>query len=392
MSATVEDADALRARADAGDADAGYALGRWHAGRGELTRARRVWRRAAESGSAAAVNELALHALFGVERDVDIETAAAGFVRAAAAGYDEAAYRVAMLRLAGIALPSARDAGLEHLRMAARAEHAPAWLGLALIAEAHGDEASAAFAVAHAAAIGDPLARALSQPFAGDRDALAAAKVRALAATEGPAPAPTLEWQTLSADPALRCADDALGPLARRLLIASARPHLAPSVGFDSALGRIVASPLRSSDNMLVTPLRESYATLWIAARLTAAAGERLECAEPVDVLRYGPGAEYRPHRDYLPPSDRSTGPAPNPGQRTATLFVYLASPADGGATAFPDLPAEIAPVAGRLVHFRNVDARGAPDARTLHAGLPVISGEKWLATVFLRERVCRRF
>ena len=51
-----------------------------------------------------------------------------------------------------------------------------------------------------------------------------------------------------------------------------------------------------------------------------------------------------------------------------------------------------IAPVPGRAVVFDNLLADGRPDPESLHAGLPVARGEKWLATLWLRERRYRHY
>ena len=112
---------------------------------------------------------------------------------------------------------------------------------------------------------------------------------------------------------------------------------------------------------------------------------------EPLTLLRYQTGEEYRPHRDYLPPARLATADGIRGGQRRFTAFVYLNPVESGGETDFPGLGIRIAPKQGRAVFFRNTDADGSPDPRTLHAGTPVIAGEKWLATLWIRERAIRQ-
>jgi hypothetical protein len=72
-------------------------------------------------------------------------------------------------------------------------------------------------------------------------------------------------------------------------------------------------------------------------------------------------------------------------GQRVATLVMYLNDPAQGGGTTFPDIGLEVAPQKGNAVFF-SYD-RPHPSTRTLHGGAPVLAGEKWVATKWLRQR-----
>ena len=71
-------------------------------------------------------------------------------------------------------------------------------------------------------------------------------------------------------------------------------------------------------------------------------------------------------------------------GQRVATVVMYLNEPDGGGATVFPDAGFECLPVRGNAVFFNY--GRAHPSSRSLHAGAPVLSGEKWIATKWLRE------
>jgi prolyl 4-hydroxylase len=110
-----------------------------------------------------------------------------------------------------------------------------------------------------------------------------------------------------------------------------------------------------------------------------------LENGEGLQILRYGPGAEYLPHYDYFDPDQPGT-PAilKRGGQRVGTLVVYLNTPERGGATIFPDVKLAVAPVKGNAVFFSY--ERAHPSTRTLHGGAPVIEGEKWVATKWMRE------
>ena len=123
-----------------------------------------------------------------------------------------------------------------------------------------------------------------------------------------------------------------------------------------------------------------------IEARIARLLDWPLECGERLQVLHYPPGAEYKPHYDYFEP-DSIGGEVMlrRGGQRVATVVMYLNTPRRGGATVFPDAHLEVGAVKGNAVFF-SYD-RAHPMTRTLHGGAPVVEGEKWVATKWLRER-----
>jgi prolyl 4-hydroxylase len=110
------------------------------------------------------------------------------------------------------------------------------------------------------------------------------------------------------------------------------------------------------------------------------------ENGEGLQILQYGPGAEYKPHYDYFDPAEPGTPTIlRRGGQRVGTIVMYLAEPAKGGGTVFPDVHMEVAPKRGNAVFFSY--ERAHPSTHTLHGGAPVLAGEKWIATKWLRER-----
>jgi len=167
-------------------------------------------------------------------------------------------------------------------------------------------------------------------------------------------------------------------------LVAEAAPRLARSETVDNATGGTGINDARTSRGMFFgrgeTPLCER-----IESRIAALVGWPAANGEGLQVLHYRPGAEYRPHYDYFDP--REPGMASvlaRGGQRVATLLMYLNTPARGGATVFPDIGLDVMPVKGNAVFF-SYD-RPHPASKSLHGGAPVVEGEKWVATKWLRE------
>lgn len=113
-----------------------------------------------------------------------------------------------------------------------------------------------------------------------------------------------------------------------------------------------------------------------------------LERGEPIQVLHYEPGGEYKPHYDYFDPAHPGNQEVlAQGGQRVATLIMYLNDVARGGSTVFPEIGLDVLPRKGHAVYFAYCDEAGALDVRTLHGGSPVGSGEKWIATKWFRQQ-----
>jgi prolyl 4-hydroxylase len=168
-------------------------------------------------------------------------------------------------------------------------------------------------------------------------------------------------------------------------LIDAARPRMARSLTVATRTGGQEVNDDRTSNGMFFTR-GESEIIARIEARIARLLNWPVENGEGIQVLQYGPGAEYKPHYDYFEPGEPGTPSiVKRGGQRVATLVMYLSEPAKGGGTTFPDIHMEVAPKRGNAVFFSY--ERPHPSTRTLHGGAPVIEGEKWIATKWLRER-----
>lgn len=167
-------------------------------------------------------------------------------------------------------------------------------------------------------------------------------------------------------------------------IIALARARLARSETVRTDTGTSEVNEARTSEGMFFER-GEHPVCARLEARIAALLGWPVENGEGLQVLRYGPGAEYKPHYDYFDPAQPGTPSIlTRGGQRVASLVCYLNTPTLGGATVFPDVQLEVAPVKGNAVFF-SYD-RPHPTTRTLHGGAAVVEGEKWVATKWLRE------
>ena len=73
-------------------------------------------------------------------------------------------------------------------------------------------------------------------------------------------------------------------------------------------------------------------------------------------------------------------------GQRTWTAMVYLNDVEEGGATWFPRAGIRVSPRRGLLLAWNNMNPDGSPNPATLHEGMAVVSGVKYIVTKWFRE------
>lgn len=167
-------------------------------------------------------------------------------------------------------------------------------------------------------------------------------------------------------------------------LVDAARPRMARSETVVNETGGNEVNASRTSDGMFFGR-GEFPICQRVEERLAALVNWPLVNGEGLQVLHYRPGAEYKPHHDYFDPAQPGMGAVlRRGGQRVGTIVMYLNTPRQGGGTVFPDVQLEVAPIKGNAVFF-SYD-RPHPITRSLHGGAPVLAGEKWVATKWLRE------
>lgn len=126
-----------------------------------------------------------------------------------------------------------------------------------------------------------------------------------------------------------------------------------------------------------------------IEALLGALSGIEAAYGEPLQGQRYAEGQEFKPHTDYFTPGGRDYAKYCSlSGNRTWTFMVYLNDVAAGGATRFKLLDKTFQPEAGKLLCWNNRLADGGVNPATLHHGMKVRKGVKYVITKWYRERV----
>ena len=178
-------------------------------------------------------------------------------------------------------------------------------------------------------------------------------------------------------------ARDFIGPVLCDALIeridAVRRPSTIADPNGDAAFRTSETGDLSASD-----PVAQA-----VEARLAAFTGLDPAYGEPLQGQRYAVGQEFKGHTDYFEPQgadfERYCSVA---GNRTWTVMVYLNAPAAGGATRFKAADKIIQPETGKLVAWNNRRADGSLNPATLHQGMKVRDGVKYVITKWYRERV----
>ncbi len=225
-------------------------------------------------------------------------------------------------------------------------------------------------------------ASVVTQPWAGLARSIRAAGVNHLPMVDDVRPRVRMQL----AQPAVVLLDDVVSLDECDALIALAGAQLAQSTVVDEQSGDAVPDPRRRSASTSFG--RGAHE---VVSRIEARMGQWLDYPvsrlEGMQILCYQPGGEYRPHFDFFDPAlGGSARHLARGGQRVMTVIVYLSDVEAGGGTALPEIGLTVQPHQGSAVCFLNVHDDGSPDRRTLHAGLPVIAGCKYIATLWWRE------
>ena len=165
-------------------------------------------------------------------------------------------------------------------------------------------------------------------------------------------------------------------------LIEIAKLNLQESKIINGTTGLVEISNYRTSESYHI-PL-DHILTHQIHAKISIALGIDPEQFEKIEIIRYKVGDMFDTHVDYFT-SITEKKQFLNGGQRVGTVILYLNDVTAGGETFFPQLRIVEKSKNGKMVYFK-YDYDGKVNIKTSHKGMPVDSGEKWIATVWIRQ------
>lgn len=141
---------------------------------------------------------------------------------------------------------------------------------------------------------------------------------------------------------------------------------------------------LRTSSSMFLEE-SENVIVARVEKRISSIMNIPIEHGEGIQILQYAPGQEYKAHHDFFSSSSKVAN-----NNRISTLIMYLNDVEDGGETYFPKLNLSVSPKKGMAVYFEYFYNDQNLNDLTLHGGAPVITGEKWIATQWMRKQKLR--
>lgn len=219
-------------------------------------------------------------------------------------------------------------------------------------------------------------------------------------------PAPSIDWpsleqalpqlasdiplpgaETLHDTPLVRRLPGAIHHLVLDTIIHAASPLVRRSQIVDARTGEARADPMRTSSHVTMSPRQHDHVLEALERCISRVSKLPSLNGEFVQILRYRVGEQFRPHVDYFNESGAGAYLSlADGGQRAQTVLMYLNDGYTGGSTSFPRLQLEVKGRRGDMLHFHNVAADGVGHRDSLHAGLPVTAGEKWLLSQWIRS------
>ena len=109
--------------------------------------------------------------------------------------------------------------------------------------------------------------------------------------------------------------------------------------------------------------------------------------SEGLQGQKYLIGNEFKKHSDYFD-KNLDTTYLQNGGQRTWTFMIYLNDVEDGGETKFTEINKTIKAKKGMALIWNNLNEDGTENTKSMHCGMPVKKGEKYIITQWFRENV----
>ncbi|MDB5975520.1 MAG: hypothetical protein JWR07_2280 [Nevskia sp.] len=190
---------------------------------------------------------------------------------------------------------------------------------------------------------------------------------------------PALARQPLCESPRIRLAQSFASLQICRWLIGLARGKVRPAMMYNGKGSHFTAE--RTNSDYFFDIVGSDVIVAATRQRISSLLKMPTFAMEPPQILHYAIGQQLKAHYDHI------GGGNGYEGERIATFLLYLNDDYEGGELDFPKVELRLKARAGNGVYFSNVDHAGLPDKLTLHCGLEVTKGEKWVFSQWIHDR-----
>ena len=188
--------------------------------------------------------------------------------------------------------------------------------------------------------------------------------------------------------PSISAFENFCPPLLCQWLVEQVRARMTRATIYDRVTGGATRDQRRTNSQCDLGIEEGGSLGFLLRARISLVTGRPEQAMEIPKVLHYLPGETFEEHGDYLDPVEPVYArELAERGQRSHTFLIYLNDDYSGGETRFTRIELDHRGACGDALLFRNTDEQGAPDRETTHAGMPTVSGEKWLFSQWIRNR-----
>ncbi len=190
-------------------------------------------------------------------------------------------------------------------------------------------------------------------------------------------------WET----PRIRMARRFASPAVCDWLKGAAQDRMRPAMMYDGETKTEAVDPHRTCSDYQFDILNTDLVLLLVRARVAEVTRLPTVAMEPPRVFHYALGEQIKPHYDRCGNPVEGYAEGGYLGDRIVTFLLYLNDGFVGGELDFPKSNVRFKGVKGDAIYFAHVDAAGKPDPLSLHAGLTITQGEKWVLSQWIHDR-----
>ncbi|MFI4933785.1 MAG: prolyl hydroxylase family protein [Caulobacterales bacterium] len=188
--------------------------------------------------------------------------------------------------------------------------------------------------------------------------------------------------------PRVRVAETFAPALICDWLVERARGRMRPAMMYDGATKTEQVDPHRTCSDYQFDILNTDLVLVLVREKIAALTKLPTVAMEPPRIFHYALGERIKPHYDRCGDGDEGYGRQGGYlGDRIVTFLLYLNDGFEGGELEFPKVGFRCKGAKGDAVYFAHVDPSGKPEPLSLHAGLTITAGEKWVLSQWIHDR-----